>query len=129
MEMTFPGREWARVSPGDVGLDPQKIDELGSRVITAADGAPFRWVVTRFGYMGAEWGQGIETDRRINQSSSGKSYYSSVLGIAVDEGVIAGLDARAVDYYPERAQRRVVTHSQRIGTSRSGSSSATRRAT
>ena len=101
MEMTFPGREWTRASPGDVGLDPRKIDELGGRVVGAADGAPFRWVVTRFGYMVAEWGQGIETDRRINQSSSGKSYYSSVLGIAVDEGVIAGLDARAVDYYPE----------------------------
>ncbi|MBT3266827.1 hypothetical protein HN371_06725 [Candidatus Poribacteria bacterium] len=101
MDMTFPGRQWTRRSPADAGLQPTKVEELGRRVAEAADGTAFRWVVTRFGYMVAEWGQGIDPDRQINQSSSGKSYYSSVLGIAVDEGAISSLDARAVDYYPE----------------------------
>lgn len=101
LDIVYPGREWARLSPDDVGLDATRIALLGERVAAAAGGSPYRWVVTRFGYLVAEWGQGIEPEKRINQSSSGKSYYSSVLGIAVDEGVIASLDARAYDHYPE----------------------------
>jgi CubicO group peptidase (beta-lactamase class C family) len=99
--MTFPAREWARLPASDVGLKADRIDELGRRVAAAAGGASFRWVVTRYGYLVAEWGHGIPAGKPINQSSSGKSYYSTVLGIAVEEGVIAGLDAHVRDYYPQ----------------------------
>ncbi len=101
MDMTFPAREWTRLEPADVGLRADRIEELRRGVARAAADAPYRWVVTRHGYLVAEWGQGMPADRPINQSSSGKSYYSSVLGIAVDEGVIEGLDAPIHDYYPE----------------------------
>lgn len=101
MDTVFPGREWTRALPDDLGLDADRMSLLGERVAAEAGGSPYRWVVTRFGYLAAEWGQGIEPGAAINQSSSGKSYYSSVLGIAVDEGVVGSLDAPAYDYYPE----------------------------
>jgi len=66
-----------------------------------ADGCGWWTMIVKSGYLVAEWGQGLERNTQIAQASIDKSFISCLLGIAIDEGRIAGLDAPVVDYFPE----------------------------
>jgi len=44
--------------------------------------------IARYGYLAAEWRQGIEVHERLSQASAAKSYYSTLLGIIAAEGKI-----------------------------------------
>ena len=100
MKSVFPG-EWESRSPGELGFSPDKLASVEVWLKEIADGASFRVVIARYGYMVAEWGQGIDIHVKRNQSSATKSYFSCILGIAVAEGKIPSPDAKVIDYYPE----------------------------
>lgn len=101
MSKNFPGTRWERRPPGELGLSDDGLADAESWMLETAGGEPFRAVVARRGCLAAEWNHGIAADEQLPQASAGKSFYSCLLGIAVQEGVISSLDARAVDYYPE----------------------------
>jgi len=101
MRAVFPGGEWERAAPGEVGLDAGALDRLGGWLGENAGGQPFRVLVVRHGYLVAEWEQGLSTLDTRRLASAAKSVFSSVLGIAVAEGKIPSADARVIDYYPE----------------------------
>ncbi len=101
METVFPGNEWERVEPQDVGMDAEKLEAARQWHQGQAGENPFRIVVVRAGRMVAEWEQGVATDERRNMASATKSVFSSVLGVALAEGKIGSPDDLAVDYYPE----------------------------
>jgi len=101
MEYVFPGKEWAHKPPEDVGFSADKLAVAESWHRDLAGGKGFQVAVARYGYLVTEWRQGFAADKRLPQASAAKSYYSSLLGIAAEEGVIPGPDAKVVDYYPE----------------------------
>jgi CubicO group peptidase (beta-lactamase class C family) len=101
MERTFPGREWTRRRPEEVGFASERLAAVEAGLQQIAEGEPFRLVIARHGTMVAEWGQGIDVEEALGQASASKSYFSCMLGIAVAEGKIASPDARVFDYYPE----------------------------
>ena len=101
MECVFPDEEWQTKAPEEIGFDRGKLKEVESWLKEGAQDRPFRFAMVRYGYLVAEWGQGIETDKQINQSSAGKSFYSCLLGIAVAEGKLPSADEKVIDYYPE----------------------------
>ena len=81
----FPGKEWESRSPEELGFSTDKLASVEVWLREMANGASFRVVIARYGYMAAEWGQGIDIDVKRNQSSSTKSYYSCILGIVVSQ--------------------------------------------
>ena len=101
MRAMFPGNEWERAAPSEVGLDAGALGRLGEWIGENADDQPFRVLVVRHGYLAAEWGQGLSVLEERSLASAAKSVYASVLGIAVAEGKIPSADARVIDYYPE----------------------------
>ena len=101
MKTVFPKQEWETRPPEAVGFSDEKLHAVETWFKGMADDKPFRIAITRYGYLIAEWGQGIDIHKQINQSSVGKSYYSCTLGIAVAEGKIPSLDAKVIDHYPE----------------------------
>ena len=101
MRAVFPGSEWERAAPGEVGLDADALERLGGWLGENAGGQPFRVLVVRHGYLVAEWEQGLSTLDKRSLASAAKSVFSSVLGIAVAEGKIPSADAHVIDYYPE----------------------------
>jgi CubicO group peptidase (beta-lactamase class C family) len=101
MERTFPGREWARQRPEEVGFSSERLAAVEAWLHRIAEGEPFRLVIARHGYLAAEWGQGVDVEEALGQASASKSYFSCILGIAVAEGKIPSPDARVCDYYPE----------------------------
>jgi CubicO group peptidase (beta-lactamase class C family) len=101
MKYVFPGKEWEYKGPEDIDFSPDKLANVESWLKEIAGDTPFRLVITRYGYLIAEWYQDIDVHKQINQSSAGKSYYSCILGIAAAEGKIPSPDVKVVDYYPE----------------------------
>jgi CubicO group peptidase (beta-lactamase class C family) len=114
----WPGREWERRTPAQVGLDAVRLDaaiafakanetteprDLERAHYTGAFGrepfneakGPLRprgdptGIVVRHGYIVAEWG---EPDRVDVTNSVTKSFLSSVVGVAVDRSLIRSVD-------------------------------------
>lgn len=101
MSQNFPGARWESKSPDELGFSEEKLASTESWMLEIAQGEPFRVVVARGGYIAAEWNHGITASEKIRQASASKSFYSCLLGIAIEEDVISSLDARVVEYYPE----------------------------
>lgn len=101
MSLNFPGTHWESKDPQELGFSSEKLSNLKRWMIEVAQGHKFRVVIARYGYLVVEWSQGIEAEARVQQASASKSFYSGLLGIAVEDGVISDLDATVVDYYPE----------------------------
>jgi len=101
MKDVFPGEEWELADPQEVGMSAEKLDEAARWLEDGAAGQAYRTVVIRQGRLVAEWQQGVALGEQLPLASAGKSMFSCMLGIAVEEGKIASPDDRVVDYYPE----------------------------
>lgn len=101
MSQTFPKAEWETRSPDELGFDTDKLDAVRTWLQEQASDKNYQIGIARYGYLTAEWIQGVEPGKRLSQASAAKSYYSSLLGIIVAEGKLPSPDARVVDYYPE----------------------------
>ncbi len=95
-QVMFPGAEWAKRSPESLGLDAGMVARLGARMKEArANGA-----LIYKGYLVAEWTFDGPSTQRFEVQSVTKSITSLALGLAVQERLIPGLDAKVKDHYP-----------------------------
>lgn len=97
----LPGVEWVRKPPGDVGFDEDALERLRRWLYSNAGEKPFRVLIVRRGHLVAEWEKDVSAEDKRSLASAAKSVFSSVLGIAVAEGVIPSAGAPVFDYYPE----------------------------
>ena len=101
MDTTFPTSQWQTLPPEDLGFSTAKLEAVHTWYLNLAGSAPARLVITRRGYLAAEWNKDLDADQRQGQASASKSYFSCALGVAVADGKIPSPDAKAVDFYPE----------------------------
>lgn len=101
MTQTFPCAEWETKPPAELGFDVEKLTGVAHWLREASKGVKYQVGIARYGYLAAEWRQGIEAHGRLPQASAAKSYYSTLLGIIAAEGKIPSPDAKVVDYFPE----------------------------
>lgn len=106
MDMIFPEKSWTTARSEDVFLSADALQSAHDWLqgLGSSAGLPWRVAVVRYGRLVADWVSGMEREEQPSQASIDKSFISCLLGIAVDEGKIAGLDAKVVDYYPEMMQ-------------------------
>ena len=90
----YPGKEWATKRPEQVGLDANKLRELG-------DYAGGFGCVVRHGFMVHTWG---DAGRRKDVASAAKPLYSHFLLKALEDGEISSLDERAGKWQPRLNQ-------------------------
>ncbi|MFB6136568.1 MAG: serine hydrolase domain-containing protein [Halobacteriaceae archaeon] len=111
MDPTYPGAEWERVDPGRAGVDPDRLLDGRAHLEDPSveddpragrfDGEnPYRAVVVRGGRVVAEWNRGLEADERVQLASATKSVFATLLGVAVEEGMLPAVDARLADHFP-----------------------------
>ncbi len=98
----FPGNVWRTARPRDVGMNSSRLDDLESRIrnrqVAEIDGL----VIVRRGYVVMEqYSNGSSANQVHEMQSVTKSVASLVVGIAVDQGVIPGVQTRALDFFPE----------------------------
>ncbi|MFW6067896.1 MAG: serine hydrolase domain-containing protein [Myxococcota bacterium] len=94
------GSEWEVRAPEDVGMDAAVLE--GARDYAFE---PSRYtqgvVVVRRGVIVAEWyADGKDADSFAASWSVAKSFTSTLIGIAIEEGLIDNVDVPMVDYFP-----------------------------
>ena len=100
-DLVFPGNEWDEAEPATLEMDPAKLDAAFEFHGSSAGDAEWHAVVLRGGRLVADRHGNSRPDRRYPMASLCKSVYGSMLGIAIEEGRIGGLDECLVDAYPE----------------------------
>lgn len=98
---TYPQADWTRIAPSEAGLDPAKLDGIKSWLDDRVNDGKYRIVIVRGGRLVAEWNHGVGREEQLWLASATKSLFSSILGIAIDEGRLPSADAKVIDYYPE----------------------------
>ena len=98
---TFPGKDWQVSEPDEAGIDRTRLCKAERFQLEQSGSRPYRILIARHGKIIAEWNFGIDPEIKASQASASKSTFSSVLGIAIKEGVISSENDRVVDYYPE----------------------------
>ena len=101
VDRVWPGKEWQVAELEELGLDRSKLAEAGRYQAVIAENNPYRILTARHGKIAAEWNFQSDPFLKAPQASASKSTYSSVLGIAIQEGVIRSENDRVADYYPE----------------------------
>ena len=92
--------KWQVVQPADVKLDENSlrglIEKIEDSVIHSVDGI----VVVKNGKIALEqYFNGFSKDSLHNTASVGKSITSALVGIAIDKGLIPGLQTKVTDYF------------------------------
>ncbi len=100
-ERVWPGKEWQTAEPEELGFDREKLAEAGRFQAEIAVDQPYRILIARHGKIAAEWNFRSDPTAQAHQASASKSTFSSILGIAIHEGVIKSENDRVADYYPE----------------------------
>lgn len=99
----WPGDEWPTCAPNDVGMDPQRLEravEHLTRSETATQTEGF--LISRFGCIVAEGYLGdFLPETQHSSASMAKSFTSALLGIAIAQGLIEGVDARVCQFFEE----------------------------
>ena len=92
--------EWLVSTPEEQGLDPDLLAELyynAAQLETA-----YSLLVFKNGYLIAEDYYHIGTPSlQVNIHSVTKSFMSALVGIAIEEGCLSGVDQKMMDFFPE----------------------------
>jgi len=97
----WPQDQWIEQAPEEQGMDGPTLE--GARSYAFADGKHTQGVViVRGGALVAEWyADGSGPESWATSWSVAKSFTSVLIGIAIDEGLIPGVDVSMADYIPE----------------------------
>ena len=124
-QVYYPGPEWERRTPQQVGIDPAKLQEAVAFAVESQSKAPRNLelahyqtfgrepfgqavgpfkergdptgIVVRRGYVVAEWGDPLRVDMTFSVT---KSFLSTVVGLAYDRRMIRSLQDRVHAYVP-----------------------------
>jgi CubicO group peptidase (beta-lactamase class C family) len=98
----WPTDGWRTSSPEDQGLDSQKLAQMLA-AIEQQHLNLHSLLIIRNGYLVSEnYFGSYQPDTRHQLYSVTKSFIATLIGIALDKGLIAGTDQRIVDFFPER---------------------------
>jgi len=98
-----PAWDWPVQAPAEQGMDAAMLE--GARAYAFQPGKHTQGVViTRRGTLVAEWyEEGRDATSYAGSWSVAKSFTSALVGIAIEEGKLPGVDAKLVDFYPQWA--------------------------
>jgi CubicO group peptidase (beta-lactamase class C family) len=98
----WPTEDWRTSTPEEQGMDSQKLEEMLA-VIKERDMNIHGFLIIRNGYIVSEaYFKSYKQDTKHDMQSVGRSFTSTLIGIAIDKGYIDGVDHRIVDFFPER---------------------------
>jgi len=100
LDPTTPGTTWETAEPSDVGLDGPAVEAFIDDVFrnSATQGV----VVVRNGYIvGERYSDWADAEAPATSWSMAKSMYAEAVGVAIEQGLVASLDASVSDYIDE----------------------------
>jgi CubicO group peptidase (beta-lactamase class C family) len=98
LDAYFPTSEWRTATPAEAHIDGAKLDE--ALAFTTPQSTTQGLLVLRSGYIVAEqYAAGFDDTSRIESYSMAKSFSSALVGIAIDKGLLSGVDQKVCGYY------------------------------
>jgi len=102
-EVPWPTEKWPRSSPAEQNLDPELLKEL---VESIREGNEFpnqhSLLIVRNGYLVVEeYFSGNKAEDIHMLQSVSKSFTSALVGIAIGQGKIKGVDEKILDFFPD----------------------------
>jgi CubicO group peptidase (beta-lactamase class C family) len=98
----LPGEDWKVSTPAEQGLDPKLVADLYRDAAELPN--LYGLLVVKNGQLVAEgYFNGAAVERRAVLASVTKSYTSALVGIALDQGCLSGVDQKMMDFFPEFA--------------------------
>ncbi len=88
----YPGKQWQRKTPAEVGMDPKLLEQAKEYALTGG-GSGF---ITRHGSLVLAWG---DVEKRYDLKSTTKSIGVTALGLAIKDGKLK-LSDKAKDRHP-----------------------------
>ncbi len=103
-DLEYPEQQWRTKSPSEFGIKEEKIDRLFD--LSFSDSATQSVVLIKNGFLvGERYAKGYEKSSYGTSWSMAKSFYASLIGIAIDRGEIASLDDKVgvyLDYFNDQ---------------------------
>jgi CubicO group peptidase (beta-lactamase class C family) len=98
----LPGDDWEVSTPKEQGLDPMLVAELYHNAAELE--TLYGLLVIKNGYLIAEdyFNEG-SIDQVSNRQSATKSFTSSMVGVALDQGCLSSVDQKMMEFFPEFA--------------------------
>jgi CubicO group peptidase (beta-lactamase class C family) len=100
------GDGWPTAAPAEVGIDPDAIESSLDGLLEGEAGSLHSFLVVRDGHLVMEqyfhgWGR----DDPHDLASCTKSVSSLLIGIAIDRGLLAGVETPLLDFFPTYAEQ------------------------
>jgi CubicO group peptidase (beta-lactamase class C family) len=100
-EVYWPSQEWRSADPESVGMHAESLWNI-DQDIKARYRTINAFLVVRAGYLVYErYYNGIGQDDKHIVASVTKSFISALIGIAIEQGFIEGVDQNVLGFFPE----------------------------
>jgi CubicO group peptidase (beta-lactamase class C family) len=97
------GAEWPATTPESVGLDPATPQAMAGAITRGEISKITSILIARHGQLIHEaYFEDFDRDSLMNTRSASKSVTSVLVGIAVDQGFLPGVDAPILPFFPDK---------------------------
>lgn len=93
--------EWQNADPQAVGMDPQKLLELETMIMSQYKNINGMVIVRKGNVVFERYYNGYGPDDTFHVASVTKSIISALIGISIDKGYIKSADQKVLDFFPE----------------------------
>lgn len=97
----WPTSGWRTCSPEEVGMDSDKLYEVYEYAANPTINTRGLLIIRNGYIVGEAYFDGYSSGSRFPSYSIAKSFLSSLFGIAIQQGLVAGVDQEAADYLTE----------------------------
>jgi len=92
--------KWQTAKPEDHGLDSEQLEKAFLEAQNKS--SIYSLLIIKDGYIvGERYYHGHDANSSFNIRSVSKSFLSALIGIAIENGIINGLDTKVLNYFPE----------------------------
>lgn len=110
----WPTESWRTAAPEELGVDSEMLAEV-SRIIQEEERGIDSVLVVKDGYLVMdEYHEPFTTGERHRVYSCTKSVVSTLIGIAIEEGYIEGLNQTLLDFFPDRTPKNMSVWKEEI---------------
>ncbi len=101
-EIHWPGDDWPTAQPEARGLDPQRLAALAADAPQRAPNLSSLLVIRNGDVVLEQYYGSRSADDTLEIYSVTKSFISTLVGIAIDQGLIQGVEVPVLSFFPER---------------------------
>jgi CubicO group peptidase (beta-lactamase class C family) len=113
-EAYWPTDEWRTEAPEDQDMDPARLQQMVDLIDEQGWAYDSVLVVRRGAIVLEEYRNGYDRDTRHHLQSATKSFSSMLIGIAIHEGFLDGVEQKMVDLFPDHTVANLDDRKQRI---------------